>query len=84
MKKVAYLIKDIKQYGYFIAYCINHDITVWRTYFVENYNRFYTIDWQEKRCYYGSRDFYEECGYEIIEPKFSFDKFGDVVLNEGE
>ena len=33
MKKKAYLINNIEDYGKLIAYCIEKDISVWRTYY---------------------------------------------------
>lgn len=82
MKKVAYLIKDIMEYGMFISYCIEHDITVWRTYWDEREmgDRCYQIDWQQKRCFYCNRKYWEENGFEIIEPKFHLTQFGKYEM----
>ena len=81
-KKEVYLIKDITEYGKLIAFCIKHDITIFRTYWGnrEKGNRCYQIDWDEKRCYYSSRKFYEENGYKIVVPYFSFDRFGEIYI----
>lgn len=48
--KNVYLILDIEEYGKFISYCIEHDISVWRTYWDEREkgNRCYQIDWGKK------------------------------------
>lgn len=71
MKK-AYLILNIEEYGKLMAYCIEHDISVFRTYWndSEKDDRCYNIDWKEKKCYYSSRQYYEEKGYEIVTPAF--------------
>lgn len=84
MKKVAYLIKNIKQFGFLIAYCIDKDISVFRTFYRVGDNFCYNINFKEKRCYYSSVDYYESEGYEIFEPRFDFDEFGKVVLLKGE
>lgn len=34
-KEKVYLIRNIEEYGKLMAYCINKDITVWRTYWDE-------------------------------------------------
>lgn len=78
MKKQAFLIKDITEYGKLVAYCVEHDISVWRTYWDEREkeDRCYNIDWDLKRCWYSSRKYYENNRFEIIEPKFRLTKFG--------
>lgn len=78
MKKIAYLIKDIAEYGKLISYCIENDINVWRTYWNEHEagNRCYQIDWKSKKCFYSRRKFFEEDGFEIIEPQFRLTEFG--------
>lgn len=46
------------------------------------------IDWKEKKCYYASHDYwegkyrYDDKEYEIVEPKFIFDKFGDIDIEK--
>lgn len=79
MNKKAYLITNIEEYGKFISFCINKDILVWRTYWDEQEkgDRCYAIDWKEKRCYYSSRLYYENNGYEIIVPTFTLNTYGD-------
>lgn len=68
----AYLIKNIVEYGKLIAYCIDHDISVWRSYWDEDEagDRCYFIDWREARLYYSSKRFYTENRYNVIEPYF--------------
>lgn len=39
MSKKAYLLMSIEEYGKFIAYCIENDITVFRTYWDEREKR---------------------------------------------
>ena len=78
MKK-AYLIKNIEEYGKLISYCINHDVTVWRTYWDEKEkgDRCYVIDCSNKRCFYSSKKYWEAEGYEIIVPNFVLDEYGN-------
>ena len=49
--KIAYRISSIEDYGKFMAFCIDKDINVWRTYWNEQEkgDRCYNIDWREKR-----------------------------------
>lgn len=82
MNKKAYLIVNIEEYGKFISFCINNDVNVWRTYWDdrEKEDRCYNIDWQENRCYYSSRRYYEENGYDILIPNFHLDKYGNYKI----
>ena len=79
MKKIVLLISNVEEYGKLMSFCINNDINVWRTYWNEREkgDRCYNIDWKEKRCYYGSKRYYINEGYEIVKPKFFIDDFGD-------
>ena len=79
MIKTAYLITNVEDYGKLMAFCINNDVTVWRTYWNEKDEggRCYNIDWKEKRCYYGPQCYYEKEGYEIVIPNFTLDIYGD-------
>lgn len=76
--KTAYLITDIEEYGKFIAFCIDNDICVFRTYWDEKEkgDRCYQIDWQEKRCYYSPRRYYETNGFSVVVPGFVLDEYG--------
>ena len=80
--KVAYLIADIEEYGKLLSLCIEKDINVWRLFWDEREkgDRCYHIDWQEKRCYYSSRKFYENKGYKIVAPVFNVDKWGQYRI----
>ena len=82
MIKTAYLITNVEDYGKLMAFCINNDVTVWRTYWNEKDkgDRCYNIDWKEKRCYYGPRCYYENEGYEIVIPNFTLDIYGDFQI----
>lgn len=91
MDKV-YLIKDITEYGKLMAYCIENDITVWRTYWDEREKgkRCYHVDWKEKRCWYSDRKYWEETApafghgeYKVVVPRFGVDQYGKIIL-EGE
>lgn len=78
MKK-AYLIKNIEEYGKLMAFCIDKDICVFRTFWneCEKGKRCFNIDWKEKRCYYSNIEYYIREGYEILEPIFEIDKYGE-------
>lgn len=80
--KTAYLISNIEEYGKFMSFLINHDITVFRVYWDEREkgNRCFHIDWKEGRCYYASKDYYFNDGYEIITPIFKCNQYGDYEL----
>lgn len=81
MKRV-YLISNIEEYGKLISFCINNDIQVWRTYWDEREkgDRCYQIDWQQKRCYYSSKQYYIDNGYKIVIPTFALDPYGDYKV----
>lgn len=76
--KTAYLITDIEEYGKFIAFCIDNDICVFRTYWDEKEkgDRCYQIDWREKRCFYSPRCYYETNGFSVVTPVFVLDENG--------
>ncbi len=82
MEKV-YLIKNITEYGKLMSYCINNDVSVFRTYWDEREagDRCFRIDWKEKRCYYACRKYWENEGYKVIEPVFVLDKFGNYQID---
>lgn len=84
MKKRAYLIASIDEYGKLISFCIDNDISVWRTYWDEREknDRCFHIDWVDKKCYYSSKGYYEYEGYEIITPIFYVDKYGRYKIKE--
>ena len=77
--KTVYLINNIEEYGKFISFCIKNDVCVFRTYWDEREkgDRCYQIDWQEKRCYYSSRRYYEINGFSVVTPTFVLDEYGD-------
>lgn len=82
MKKV-YFIKNITEYGKLMSYCINNDVTVFRTYWDERKacDRCFRIDWDENRCYYANRKYWEDEGYKVIEPVFVLDTFGNYQID---
>lgn len=82
MKK-AYLISSIEEYGKFISFCINKDVSVFRTYWDEREigNRCYCIDWSEKRCYYARYSYYVENDIPVVLPEFVLDQFGNYHLS---
>lgn len=79
MKKVAFIISNIEEYGKLISFCIRNDICVFRTYWDEQKkgDRCYSIDWKEKRCVYAPKFFYEMYDYEIVSPIFKLDRYGN-------
>ena len=81
----AYRIEDITEFGKLMAYCIEKDISVWRTYWNENEkDTCYFIDWKEKRCCYSSEKYYRSLGYDICIPIFKVTEFGIIDLIEVE
>ena len=80
--KIAYRISSIEDYGKFMAFCIDKDINVWRTYWNEREkgDRCYSIDWKEKRCYHSSERYYIDNDYTVINPTFSMNAFGDYYI----
>ena len=82
MNKRAFLIKNIEEFGKLMAYCIQNDVSVFRTYWDERESgdRCYRIDWQEKRCYYSRKAYWVENGYEIVIPNFVFDQYGNYQI----
>ena len=83
MKKEAFLIANIEEYGKLISFCIDNDISVFRTYWNEREkgNRCYYIDWKEKKCSYSTRGFYEKIkGYKIVTPVFQLNAYGEYRI----
>lgn len=80
----VYLIKNIEEYGKLIAYCIEKDISVFRSYWDdrEKGNRCYNISFKDKRLYYSSKEYYENEGAEIIIPEFYCTNFGEYKIIE--
>ena len=79
----AYLILNIEEYGKLIAFCIQHDISVWRTYWDEREkgDRCYVIDWGNGRCFYSKKEYWIKNEYEIIIPNFILDKYGNYQID---
>ena len=75
---IVYLIDSIEEYGKLMAYCINHDITVWRCYWDEREkgDRCFDVDFQSKRIWYSCSKYYRDIGATIIKPKFIVNKYG--------
>ena len=78
----AYLILNIEEYGKLMSFCIENDISIWRTYWDDREagDRCYHIDWSNKRCHYATKDYYEAMGYKIVEPKFVLNEYGKYKL----
>ena len=81
MNKKVFLITSIELFGKFVSYCIDNDISVWRLYWDdrEKGDRCFHINWKEQRCYYASKKFYEEEGFEVTTPLFVLN-FGQYEL----
>ena len=80
----VYLIKNIEEYGKLVAYCIENDISVFRSYWDdrEKGNRCYNISLEDKKLYYGSKEYYKNEGAEIIIPEFYCTTFGKYRIIE--
>ena len=82
MYNIAYRITTIKEYGLLMAYCIERDISVFRTYWDEREkdDRCYYVSFKDKRCYYSSSSYYIKSGYKIVEPGFWADECGRINI----
>lgn len=80
--KKAYLIKNIEEFGKFIAFCTDNDISVWRVYWDdrEKGDRCFAICWKNLVCDYSSRSFYKAVDYCIVVPFFQLDSYGRYVV----
>lgn len=80
----VYLIKNIEEYGKLMSYCIERDISVFRTYWDEREkgNRCYNISFEEKQCYHSSKQYYKSQGAEILIPEFRCTKFGHYDIEK--
>lgn len=81
--KIAYRILSVEDFGKLMSFCIDKDVCVFRTYFNNAClsDRCYTIDWKEKRCYYGSEQYYLDHSYTVITPTFLTDVYGNYYIN---
>lgn len=84
MEKEAFIIDNITDFGNLMAFCIERDISVWRTYFDEREknNRCYSIDWKQKRCYYSRKEYWLEKGYKVYKPTFYVDEWGKIKIKK--
>ena len=80
----VYLIDSIEEYGKLMAYCIENDISVWRTYWDEREkgDRCFFVDYQYKRCYYCCSKYYRDTGAIIVKPKFIVNKYGRYEIEK--
>ena len=83
MNEVVYYIDNIEDYGYFIAFCIDKDVSVWRAYYNTREPKCFQIDWKAKRLYYATVDFCKEEGYKVVRPEFVIDEYGKIELQRG-
>ena len=86
--KIAFSISSIEEYGKLMAYCIQYDINVFRTYWDEREKgeRCYIINISQysKNCEYSSKRYFIANDYTIVKPVFHLDAFGKYVLTTGE
>lgn len=73
---VVFQIDNVEEYGKLVAYCIEKDISVFRSYWTASEPRFYRIDFVAKRLYYGAQRYWLSEGYRVVKPTFILDKFG--------
>ncbi|MCH5315447.1 MAG: hypothetical protein J1E81_06005 [Eubacterium sp.] len=61
-----------------MAYCIENDISVWRTYWDERESskRAYCIDWKTKRCEYTDTEYWKSRDIDVEIPNFYIDQYG--------
>ena len=79
-ERIAYILKDITEYGKFVAYCIDHDISVYRLYWNEqNKNRCYVIYPDMKLAGVANKDWCA-LAYSLKEPKFYLSKYGRWLI----
>ena len=81
-KNVTYLIKNIEEYGKLIAYCIQNDIDVSKTYWEEGAlnKHCYHIDVEKNKCLYNTYEYYKSKGYKIVEPEFYIDAGNNISI----
>jgi len=85
MIKKAFIIENIEEYGKLMAFCIDNDISVWRTYWHnDNTDIYYSINWIEKRCYYARKQWWIKNEYKIFKPIFYKDEWGKIKIKKGE
>ena len=82
MKKKAFLIASVEEYGKLMAFCISKDICIYRTDWDEREkgSKCYNIDWKERRCYYSNIRYYETNGFEIVKPIFRANTYGEYDI----
>lgn len=81
MEKEAFIISNLEEYGKLMAFCIQNDISVWRTYWDErDTDTCYSIDWKMKRCYYSQKQYWINNGYKVYKPMFFIDQYGKVQI----
>lgn len=85
MKRTAFLITNITEFGKLMAYCIENDIRVWRVYWDERKagDRCYCISWDSKQCTYCDKNYFKEKSYDIVEPEFYVDEYGKYRIKVG-
>ena len=80
--KTVFLISNIGEYGKLMAFCIDNDIRVFRTYWDEREkgDRCYLIDWKDKSCYFSRKEYWLEQGYDIKIPILEVCEYGKYKI----
>lgn len=78
----VYLISNVEEFGKLMSFCIDNDICVFRTYWNEQEKGkiCYCVNFRDKRCSFGTMQFYVKQGYQIRIPIFEVDDFGKYRL----
>lgn len=87
MDIIYYEIDNISDYGKLVSYCIEHDVSVFRSYYDNRVLRFYHIDLSDKRLYYVTdkshlKSLYPDDDQNVIvmKPDFKLDDYGHYKL----
>lgn len=82
-----YEIDNITDYGKLISYCIENDVSVFRSYYDDREVRYYHIDWSDKRLYYVRdkshlKSLYpdDEQNVIVMKPEFKLNDYGCFIL----
>lgn len=77
--KICFLIDNIEDYGKLVSYCIEHDISVFRSYYIPGH--YYEIDFDSNKLFHSNQEFYKEEGYILQRPKFIYTRYKEYILD---
>lgn len=77
--KICFLIDNVEDFGKLVSYCIEHDISVFRSYYIPGH--YYHIDFDLKRLFHSKKEFYQEEGYVLKKPKFIYTRYQEYILD---